>query len=384
MNKVKSSSIHQHASLAVLIITLICFQPAILSIPKGFADEPTVKFNVNPVTLAYPFKLSVNQTAYLATADLDFRFVNVTEDSRCPSDVQCIWAGQVSILVEYSRASTGEHLGNFTLTLMGGASSDVLVGAEGYLVKLAQVDPYPFSTRQILPSDYVATLIVLGADAGDSESILTSVPVALDYYSREKLVNLEVGKEVTLSVALHNGFEDDRKFIAIMEARSLDNGMTQFLAMPNGTVSGKGWVDASLSWTPEQAGEYQLRTFVIDSFVEPRILTPVTTSEIVVLDASTKGETIVTLSEGQREGPLLVQKIYADRVEGLNFPEYPVAMDSGLPITLRIGEKASNGCTIVLTLTSIQDGSATFLKTVDENKPCPICWYQLGLMPGLR
>lgn len=378
----KSSNIHQHASLAVLIATLIFLQPALLSVPKGFADDPTVKFSANPVTLAYPLKLSVNQTAYLATADLDFRFVNVTEDSRCPSDVQCIWAGQVSILVEYSRASTGEHLGNLTLTLMGGASSDVLVGAEGYLVKLVRVDPYPVSTTQILPSDYVATLIVLRSDLDFSESILASHPVALDYYTGEKLVNLEAGKEVTLSVALHNGFDDDRQFVAIMEARSLDNGITQFLAMPNGTVTGKGWVDASLSWTPEQAGEYQLRTFVIDSFVEPRILTAVTTSAIVV-DASTNGETIVTLSEGQREGPLLVQKIYADRVEGLNFPEYPVAMDSGLPIALRVGEKASNGCTIVLTLTSIQDGSATFLKTVDENRPCPICWYQLAQIPGL-
>jgi hypothetical protein len=383
VNKVKSSNVRQHASLPVLIIILVSFQPALLSIPSGFADDPTVKLGGKPITLAYPFKLSVNQTAYLATADLVFRFVNVTEDSRCPSDVQCIWAGQVSILVEYSRASTGERLGNLTLTLMGGASSDVLVGTEGYLVKLVRVDPYPVSTMQIRPSDYAATLIILRADANASESIIASSPVALDNDSGETLETLEVGKEFKLSVAVHNGFDDDRQFIAIMEARSLDDGMTQFLEIQDGTLSGRGWVDASWSWTPEQAGQYQLRTFVIDSLVEPIILTPVATSAIVV-EASTSGETIVTLSEGQREGPLLVQKIYADRVEGLNFPEYPIAMDSGLPITLRIGEKASNGCTIVLTLTGIQDDSATFLKTVDENRPCPICWYQLGLMPGLR
>jgi hypothetical protein len=379
---VKSNNIYQHASLPVLIIILVSFQPVLLGIPLGFADDPTVKLGGNPVTLAYPFKLSVNQTAYLATADLVFRFVNVTEDSRCPSDVQCIWAGQVSILVEYSRASTGELLGNFTLTLMGGASSDVMVGAEGYLVKLVRVDPYPVSTMQIQPLDYAATLIILRSDANASESIITSSPVALDD-SGETPETLEVGKEFTLSVALLNGFEDDRQFIAVMEARSLDDGITQFLEIEDGTLSGKGWAAASWSWMPEQAGQYQLRTFVIDSLVEPGILTPVTTSAIAV-EASTSGETIVTLSEGQREGPLLVQKIYADRVEGLNFPEYPIAMDSGLPITLRIGEKASNGCTIVLTLTGIQDASATFLKTVDENRPCPICWYQSALMPGLR
>lgn len=379
MNKVNANNMHQQV-LAVLIAALICLQPAFTGVPAGFAQSPAG----NPITFAYPFKLAVNQTAYLAAADMIFRFVNVTEDSRCPSDVQCIWAGQVSILVEYSRASTAEKLGSFALAL-GSSGTNASAAIDGYFVILVRVDPYPVSTMQIQPSDYVATLIILGADAGASESILASNPVALDNDSGETLESLEVREQVTLSMALHNSFDDDRQFIAIMEARSLDDGgITRFLGMPNGTVSAKGWIDATLSWVPEQAGGYQLRTFVIDSFVEPRILTPVMTSEIVVQDASANGETIVALREGQREGPLLVQKIYADRVEGLNFPEYPVAMDSGLPITLRIGEKASNGCTIILTLTKIEGDSATFLKTVDKNRPCPICWYQSGLMPGLR
>jgi hypothetical protein len=85
---------------------------------------------------------------------------------------------------------------------------------------------------------------------------------------------------------------------------------------------------------------------------------------------------IISLQEGQRDGPLLVQKIYPDRVEGLNFPEYPVATDQGLPITLRIGEKASNRCTITLTLIKIEGANATFLKTVDEGRICPICSHQ--------
>jgi hypothetical protein len=88
------------------------------------------------------------------------------------------------------------------------------------------------------------------------------------------------------------------------------------------------------------------------------------------------------MKEGQREGPLLVQRIFTDRVEGLNFPEYPIAMQEGLPITLRVGEKASNGCTVFLTLVRIEEGSATFLKKVDESRPCPICWFQLALTTG--
>jgi hypothetical protein len=381
VNRLKASNIHQQASLAIAIAALISLQPIFTSVSKSFAEDPNTIFYSNPITLAYPFKLSANQTAYLEPADLVFRFVNVTEDSRCPSDVQCIWAGQVSILIEYWRVSSLEKLGTFTLTLMGSSSSDSSARTiEGYLVKLERVDPYPVSTRQIQPSEYVATLIVLKADS-TTESLLASSPVALNDEG-EKVESIRVGEKVKVSMALHNGFDDDRKFVAIIEARNLDDrGVTEFLASPDGTVSANGWVDVGLSWTPENAGNYQLRTFVIDSFVAPRILTPVTTSEIVVQAESTNGESI-TLIEGQRDGPLLVQKIYADHVEGLNFLEYPVAMEAGLPISLRIGEKASNGCTIGLTLTGIQEGSATFLKVVDESKPCPICWYQSELMFG--
>ena len=81
----------------------------------------------------------------------------------------------------------------------------------------------------------------------------------------------------------------------------------------------------------------------------------------------------VILKEGQREGSLLVQKIYTDYITGLNFPEYPVAYMNGYPITLRIGEMASNGCTVTMTLISIQEDSATFIKKITNNQICPIC-----------
>ncbi len=81
----------------------------------------------------------------------------------------------------------------------------------------------------------------------------------------------------------------------------------------------------------------------------------------------------ISLQEGQKEGSLLVQKIYSDYVTGLNFPEYPLATTQGFPITLHIGETASNGCTITLTLISIQGNTATFTKKTYANKICPIC-----------
>ncbi len=85
------------------------------------------------------------------------------------------------------------------------------------------------------------------------------------------------------------------------------------------------------------------------------------------------GGIFVTLSEGQREGPLLVQKIFSNSVTGLDFREYPLATNIGMPVTLHIGESASNGCTVELTLVKISGSTATFQKKEYQNRPCPIC-----------
>ena len=83
--------------------------------------------------------------------------------------------------------------------------------------------------------------------------------------------------------------------------------------------------------------------------------------------------TTVNLREGERNGPLLVQRIYPTYITGLVYREYPVATNEGQPITMYIGDQASNGCTETLTLTRIQTGVATFNKQTDYNRPCPIC-----------
>ncbi len=91
------------------------------------------------------------------------------------------------------------------------------------------------------------------------------------------------------------------------------------------------------------------------------------------INKSTTNGTIVFLGEGDRNGSLLVQKIYPDRVEGLNFREYPIATNIGTPINLSIGQTASNGCTVALTLIGIENKTAKFLRKEEHNKPCPIC-----------
>ncbi len=85
------------------------------------------------------------------------------------------------------------------------------------------------------------------------------------------------------------------------------------------------------------------------------------------------GEVQISLKEGQRESSFLLEKIYPDRITGLNFREYPVPRDQGYPVTLRIGEVVSNGCTITLTLIRIEGNIAIFARKTDFNRICPIC-----------
>lgn len=94
---------------------------------------------------------------------------------------------------------------------------------------------------------------------------------------------------------------------------------------------------------------------------------------LCIEQARQSGETEISLQESQREGSFLLEKIYPESVSGLNFPEYPIAIDKGYPVTLRFGEMVSNGCTITLTLKRIEGDRAIFTKKTDFNRPCPIC-----------
>jgi hypothetical protein len=79
------------------------------------------------------------------------RFVAVTEDSRCPRDVTCVWAGEVKVQLEIQVAKVASQ----AEMLEGGST---VAGA--YRVTLVKVEPQPVSTVKIAPQDYRATLAI--------------------------------------------------------------------------------------------------------------------------------------------------------------------------------------------------------------------------------
>lgn len=125
----------------------------------GCGTDPNMNSATNqtPPRMGQEFSIKVGQTVKLDSVDLQVRFVAVTEDSRCPADVNCVWAGKADVALDVVHNKCGSAL-KLTTQRSSQASDDGKVG--DFRVKLVKLDPYPRSDRKIAPGDYVATLSV--------------------------------------------------------------------------------------------------------------------------------------------------------------------------------------------------------------------------------
>ena len=109
-------------------------------------------------TLNTPFYLRYGRTAYLPAENIEIKFSKVIQDSRCPSDVTCIWQGQVIIGVDIIK--NGQQVSTLTLTLIPGRDTLPIQFLDKYSVKLIGVSPYPNSKKPIALKDYIAKIVV--------------------------------------------------------------------------------------------------------------------------------------------------------------------------------------------------------------------------------
>lgn len=106
-------------------------------------------------TLGQPFELRVGRSATVAGEGLTVSFEGVPSDSRCPTGVQCIWAGNAVVQVVLSK--DGKAFGAELNTGLEPTSVDYL----NYNVALVSLDPYPTAKGGAIPqSQYRATFIV--------------------------------------------------------------------------------------------------------------------------------------------------------------------------------------------------------------------------------
>jgi len=109
-----------------------------------------------PVAIGREFTLKAYETVEVATAYFVLSF-EVTQDSRCPKDVTCVWAGEATVKLHLA-ASTGQRE---TQTLAIGPDGKATAQFQGHQITLSNLQPYPVSTSQIDPKEYELTAVVL-------------------------------------------------------------------------------------------------------------------------------------------------------------------------------------------------------------------------------
>lgn len=107
------------------------------------------------VQLGREFTLKVGEQVVIKEAGLKISFSEVAEDSRCPTGVKCIWAGNGRVVVNVSQSGKKA------------AAVELNTGVEpkqhhfqGYDIKLVGLNPYPQNDVKLKRSDYAATFIV--------------------------------------------------------------------------------------------------------------------------------------------------------------------------------------------------------------------------------
>ncbi len=90
------------------------------------------------------------------------KFVKVIEDSRCPSGVDCMWAGEVKILIGFYENNSLIEEKEFVFSGKAGTPNDLkeIMLLDKKTVYGYSISPYPSSENTIDPSAYSLELIV--------------------------------------------------------------------------------------------------------------------------------------------------------------------------------------------------------------------------------
>lgn len=102
-----------------------------------------------------PIKIFVGKQAKDKRNKLTIKFVSLIEDSRCPTDVQCIQAGNARIKVEVSDGKGKSE--TFEMNTMRGARGAAF---DSYAINLESLTPAPKSNIRINRNGYAATFTV--------------------------------------------------------------------------------------------------------------------------------------------------------------------------------------------------------------------------------
>ncbi len=108
------------------------------------------------VALGQEFSLALGQSAVIKGENLEITFEEVIGDSRCPSDVECVWEGRATYLIQIADGSASYKL---TLTEPGLTDQYAEETYRDYKI-VSHLEPYPVSGKEISKDEYRLLLTV--------------------------------------------------------------------------------------------------------------------------------------------------------------------------------------------------------------------------------
>lgn len=100
-------------------------------------------------------KLQVGKQKKVFKNKLTVQFIQVVDDSRCPEDVTCVWAGNAKVQIKIRKGNSVWK----TLEINSNLNPK-MVEFEGYEIQLTELTPTPRSNIRINRNGYVATFLI--------------------------------------------------------------------------------------------------------------------------------------------------------------------------------------------------------------------------------
>jgi hypothetical protein len=184
-------------------------------------------------------------------------------------------------------AETGQNTGMFEVTLK--LDSDGVL--DGTQLDLEQGDVLTVVYVDERPADYELRLgrgedtqkefaLEIDVVSEMSEGAPTSLAPPSAARVGDSDAPLLAGGQLGLSTVIENNAGTEQPFVAFIEVRDA-SGITLYLAWQSGSLAPSSSAPIEVSWTPELAGEFEIRTFAVSDF-SGDVLSEVATTSIQI------------------------------------------------------------------------------------------------------
>lgn len=128
------------------------FQRSVLLIVVALSLGASSCDNARKAFEPYEITLSIGETVISNDGSIAVTFDEVLEDSRCPSDVVCVWEGNAHVSLSLVLDGTQ------TTVDLNSSLDPQMVELDGVQIKYIGLTPQPHSEQDIEPTDYDLTL----------------------------------------------------------------------------------------------------------------------------------------------------------------------------------------------------------------------------------